>query len=190
MSTRKSYSAKMKLKAISHAKTFGTLAAAEKFEVHESMIRRWKVMESRLQSTSTERRAFRGLRAKWPQIEAELKAWIVLRRDKHRAIDGRMLKREAQGIASRLGLSNFQASCGWIRNFMKQNLLSARRRTSVGQLLPEDYKEKVIEFCRFYPEHGSEILPHNLGNLDKVPVPFDIVHNHTVDVKGKQDVSI
>ncbi|VDO38002.1 unnamed protein product [Haemonchus placei] len=32
--------------------------------------------------------------------------------------------------------------------------------------------------------------PFNLGNIDEVPVPFDIVHERTVDVKGRENIKI
>lgn len=186
---RKSYTAETKLEAVKFARKFGTNAAAIEFEVAEQMINRWKQAEPALMTSPKNKRAFRGLRAKWPDVEKDLKAWVLERRSKQRAVNGPAMKREAIKIATKLGIRPFSPSNSWIQNFMRRNGLSMRRRTSVGQPLPKDCQSKKSSFRSFCREF-YDVSPNNFGNLDEVPVPFDIVSNRTVEVKGKDDISI
>lgn len=187
---RNSYTADFKLKAVGHAKKFGISAAVTEFQVHESMILRWKKNELQLSSTSKNRRAFRGLPARWPDVEKDLMAWVVETRDKKRAINGPLIARKAKEIATKLGITDLKGSRHWVQNFMKRNSLVNRRRTSVGQPLPPDYEVKIDRFQKFCREEANEISLEHICNLDEVPVPFDIVHNQTVEIKGKEDVAI
>ncbi|VDL62964.1 unnamed protein product [Nippostrongylus brasiliensis] len=68
--------------------------------------------------------------------------------------------------------------------------LSVRRRTSVGQPLPIDYVDKCTNFRKFVQNESLHISPHNIGNVDEVPVPFDIVYGRTVDKRGADAVKI
>jgi hypothetical protein len=73
---------------------------------------------------------------------------------------------------------------------MKRSRFVIRRRTSVGQPLPNDSKEKITMFRRFVMAETTEIPLRSLGNVDELPVPFDIVMNQTVESKGKDRVFI
>ena len=187
---RKSYTAYFKLDVINHAKTFGTRAAALKFEVRECIIRKWKQQEERLTACNRYKRAFRRVEPKWLELEEILKNWVIDKRNQNRGVTTMMIRQEAVQVARNLGLEGFSAGLHWCQNFMKRSGFVIRRRTSVGQPLPDDSKEKIRMFREFVMTELTEISPESLGNADEVPVPFDIVMNQTVESKGKDHVFI
>ena len=54
--------------------------------------------------------------------------------------------------------------------------------------MPVDYEEKVDNFRQFVKEAALGILPTQVGNMDEVPVPFDVPLNRTIEIKGTEDV--
>ena len=75
---------------------------------------------------------------------------------------------------------------------MKRNGYSVRSVTSVGQELPHNWCEIAAKFRT----HVKNIKAKNavrlkdFGNMDEVPCQFDMPGKRTVDVKGKQGISI
>ena len=47
------------------------------------------------------------------------------------------------------GLADFVASRGWFRNFLSRFNLSLRRRTTIGQTVPSDLQEKLLNVVEF-----------------------------------------
>ncbi|KAH3692144.1 hypothetical protein DPMN_193957 [Dreissena polymorpha] len=53
---------------------------------------------------------------------------------------------EARKLAKGMeGTETFKASRMWVLRFMQRHSLSVRQRTHIGQNLPEDYEDKLIE---------------------------------------------
>uniref|UniRef100_A0A0N5BCA4 DDE-1 domain-containing protein n=1 Tax=Strongyloides papillosus TaxID=174720 RepID=A0A0N5BCA4_STREA len=172
MIKRKSYTANEKRAAIKHAEVYGTASAANKFEVNQRMIQKWVQMKEKLENCDRNKRAFRGKPAQYPDVEEKIKAW------------------EESCTKAAANHPNFVASSQWCQNFLRRNDLSLRRRTSVGQPLPENHLEKIRSFRNFVMEETRNIAPCNIGNFDEVPVPFDIVYERTVHAKGDDCVKI
>ena len=73
---------------------------------------------------------------------------------------------------------------------MKRNRLSIQAVTSIGQQLPKDWNEKLENFKVFINEKKTDINIQDIGNMDKVPMSFDMPGNFTVDQKGAEDIRI
>jgi len=73
---------------------------------------------------------------------------------------------------------------------MRRKNLSVRAVTSVGQNLPQDWEEKMASFKIYLEEKKINVeLPH-IGNMDEVPMNFDMPTNRTVDAIGTDDIKI
>ncbi|XGW16754.1 hypothetical protein V3C99_001862 [Haemonchus contortus] len=48
----------------------------------------------------------------------------------------------------------------------------------------------MLGFSKLVAAEAFNLSPSNLGNIDKVPVPFDIIYERTVDVKGRENIKI
>jgi len=75
---------------------------------------------------------------------------------------------------------------------LKRYKFSLRRRTKIGQKLPQDIQQKVADFREFIKNIRIEnnFDPSRVINLDETPVFFDMVGAMTVDYRGAKTVHI
>ncbi len=73
---------------------------------------------------------------------------------------------------------------------MKRNQLSVRAVTSVGHPLPTGWEEKVALFRDYVSKLKENVDLTQFGNMDEVPVSFDMPDTRTVDVRGKEDIML
>jgi len=65
-------------------------------------------------------------------------------------------------------------------------------KITIGQKLPREYKRKFIEFHKYVINVRKRLCFEigQLGNMDQVPLAFDVLSNKTVDVKGAKKIMI
>lgn len=189
---RHAYEAQLKLQAISYAFENGHRAAAKKFNINESMVRKWRKLENELRQVKKTKLSFRGNKARWPQLEDQLEQWVIEQRTAGRSVSTVTIRLKAKTIAQDLQIENFQGGPSWCFRFMKRRHLSIRARTTVAQQLPADYKEKLAIFRTYCSSKITDknIQPNHITNMDEVPLTFDIPVNHTVARKGTSTVLI
>ena len=94
------------------------------------------------------KRANRGKKAAWPELEVDLLAWITEKRNNSLAILPSIVRLKALELAKnekyRIPEGHFKAGNHWCQRFMKRNSLSLRQKTTLVQRLPDDYKEKIV----------------------------------------------
>ena len=75
---------------------------------------------------------------------------------------------------------------------MRRNGLCMRTKTTIAQKLPREYEIKITEFHKYVINMRKKLCFEigQLGNMDKVPLTFDIPSNKTVDVKGAKTITI
>jgi len=88
--------------------------------------------------------------------------------------------------------NTFVAPDQWFYRFLRRHKLSLRRRTKIGQKLPENLNEKLVAFQRFIIRHhqAQDYDLAQIGNMDETPIFFDMVGNVTVEAKGNKTVHI
>lgn len=188
---RKSYSIKLKLEAIKFSEINGNRSAARLFNVDESMVRRWRknknsYIEVPNKNKKTQKR---HRKAKWPAIDTAMKKWVVEQRAKGLQVHGVSILREARIFAKQHKIP-FNGSPKWVFLFMKRNKLVRRAVTSTGQHLPDDWEEKMESFRNFVTENMNDLELKHIGNMDEVPVSFDLPSKFTIAEKGSSDVKI
>lgn len=119
-----------------------------------------------LESTGS-RRAFRGQKAKFPQVEEKLCEYICDKRQFGFAISTEMCLLQAKIIAGELGVEDFKASRGWLVRCFERNSLSIRRRTTIAQRLPDAYEDKVIQFHRYVIKKTTAALIPIVSNRQR-----------------------
>ena len=147
-------------------------------------------MQSVIKVMKKTKRAVRYGVAHWPELEDELKDWILNERAEGKKVSTVIIMLKAKEIALRNGIVKLRASDSWCNRFMKRHRLSVRTATSIGQKLPDDWQEKIEKFKLYLNKIKDGIDLVNIGNMDEVPVCFDMPGTHTVDEKGSQDVRI
>ncbi len=126
----------------------------------------------------------------WPELEQDLKKWIIEERTKGRKVSTVIIRVKAAEMANQRKIAEFKGSSQWCARFMKRHHLSVRATTSVGQKLPIDWEEKLASFKLFVDNKKAGIEAQHIENMDEVPVSFDMVGNHTIDNKGAKEVKI
>ena len=91
-------------------------------------------------------------------------------------------------MAKEMNLVEFEANPSWCHRFMRRQKLSVRCTTTVGQRLPADWEDKTRAFQTFVNnlQREDHFPVSKVGNMDKVPVSFDVPNSRTVDEVGKK----
>lgn len=189
---RKTFTLEFKLNAVEYAHQTSITKAADHFGVNLSQISRWKSQEESMKKKGKKESKVvkRNRSIQWPELEALLKTWIINRRKQGFVVSGSSILREARGQAVRMKLDSFKGSSFWIHSFMKRNKLSIRAVSSVGQKLPEDWVEKKDAFVKYVTQIKDNYALTQIGNMDEVPVTFDMPSKFTVEQKGSSDVRV
>lgn len=189
---RKSYTIQFKLEAVEFAENNSILQAAEHFNVHVTQINRWKKQKETMMATPnrTKHIVKRKRALKWPELDVYLKNWVINKRQQGFSVSASAILKEAKSYALRENLTGFKGSTRWVFKFMKRNKLTRRAVTSVGQNLPDDWEEKMRSFVNFVSEHKAEFSLDHIGNMDEVPVTFDMPSKFTIDQQGSQDIRV
>jgi len=193
MPKRKSYTADFKLDVIKFAKDHGNRAAGREYSCNEKNVRDWRLEEEELKKMNPRKRARRGRKARWPNLEENLANWVRSQRDSNRAVSTVAIKLKARIIATEMNIADFSGgSVNWIYKFMKRNNLTVRARTTVGQKLPDDWENKLAVFHTFVLKEKTELKlsDEDIINMDEVPMSFDIPASRSVAEKGVKTVAI
>ena len=103
--------------------------------------------------------------------EINLAVWefFKLCRSKNIPVSGPMLQAKAKDITNELGISEFNASNGWLESFRSRNNINFRslcgESASADCNAAEDCKAKLTEFVKDYP-------PENQFNADETGLFF------------------
>lgn len=188
---RRSYTASKKLEVIKHYKETNNYRETGRFfSIAESTVREWVSKEPIISKIRSTKRAMRYSSVKFPELEHKLKEWVVDMRNKFSRVSTVRIIRQAKILANDLGLVNFVGQPSWCYNFMKRNNLSNRCITSIGQKLPIDWEAKVENFRKFIIDNSHDTELYNIGNMDEVPISFDLPKSRTVNLKGAKEITV
>jgi len=104
----------------------------------------------------------------------------------------KMIFIEARRLAIEMSITDFAGTTSWCERFMRRNGLCMRIETTIAQKLPCEYKRKIIEFHKYVINMRKKLCFEigQLGNMDEVPLTFDVPSNKTVDVNGAKTIMI
>lgn len=193
---RQSYTVSDKLRIIQFAEQNGNRAAEREFGVSESNVRLWRKSKENLEKMPRLKRANRGKKAAWPELEIDLLAWITEKRNNGLAMLPSLVRLKALELAKEekynIPEGQFKAGNHWCQRFMKRNALSLRQKTTLARGLPADYDKKIVRFHCFIidrrKEHGYSL--HLLANMDETPLTFDMPPNCTINNMGEKTIKI
>jgi len=103
-----------------------------------------------------------------------------------------MILIEARRLAIEMSIIDFAGTASWCERFMRRNGLCMRTKTTIAQRLPHEYKRKIIEFHKYVINIRKKLCfeTGQLGNMDEVPLMFDVPSNKTVHVKDAKTIMI
>ncbi|KAF6099761.1 hypothetical protein HJG60_011499 [Phyllostomus discolor] len=138
------------------------------------------------------KQCFSGHAAKWPQLEVATKEWITRQRNNGFSVSTEMIIYEAKHLAAEKGIGGFTRSPSWCHRFMKRCGLAMRTKTRIAQKMSIEYESKIVSFHKFVldAKKKSGFKISQIGNMDEVPLTFDVPSNKTVDVKGAKTITM
>ena len=103
-----------------------------------------------------------------------------------------MICLKAKELAKQRNVADFVEELSWCGRFMRRNRPSVHSRTTVGQKLPENWEEKVMNFHQFVSRRKEElaIQADRVFNMDEVPMSFDAPYSRTVETTGAERVPV
>ncbi|KAH7933216.1 hypothetical protein HPB49_010399 [Dermacentor silvarum] len=130
------FTTSFKLQVTEYAENHGKREAGRKYDVDEKRVPYWINQKDALAATNRSRKAFRGKKCKYPELEGELVKYVTDTRNDGYAVSTDMVRAKALNIARHMEIpkAQFKASRGWATRFMNRNQLSMRRRNELGHL--------------------------------------------------------
>ena len=88
--------------------------------------------------------------------------------------------------------SDMSFSDGWLAGFLKRKNLSLRQPTKKAQVVPEDFKDKIVSWLQFNrrPMAKFNFELSEIANMDQTPISFEFLDNKTYDTKGVKTVFV
>ncbi|KAK7890944.1 hypothetical protein WMY93_022907 [Mugilogobius chulae] len=159
-----------KLQIVTYATENGNRAAERKFGVSEKLVRDWRKAEATLTTMKKTKKANRGLKARWPELEERVHKWVLEQRAAGRGLSTVQLRLHARVLAKEMDIDEFVGRPSWCYRFMQRKSLSIRARTTMSQKVPADFQAIVDSFREFVEKQVNEhnITPDHIINMDKV----------------------
>ena len=197
---RNHQSLRFKLEVINHYKNSPTPSkkkTAEDFRITRNQVGQYLRQENKKIAASDKRRSrvIVARKAPFEEEETQVLSWFQERRKAKMAVSGVDIQNEMRLLVDKEHpelKKKFQASNGWLKNFLKRKHLSRRRITSSGRPFPDDSLEIIEEYLvginslidefRFT---SSEIL-----GMDESSVYMDDPGNYTYDAINSQRVEV
>jgi hypothetical protein len=156
------------------------------------MIRTWRKQEQQLKEANPNNRNLHRGTANWPELEEELKTWILDQRRPGITVSTEMIIHRARLLAMDRNIIDFTGSPSWCFRFMKINNLCMQAKTKISQNLPAEYEDKIVEFHRFVinARKQEKFELSQIANMDQVPLAFDVPSNKTVDSRGAKSIIV
>ena len=103
-----------------------------------------------------------------------------------------MILIEARRLATDMSITDFAGTTSWCERSMTRNGLCMHTKTTIVQKLPHKYERKIIEFHKYVINMRKKLCFEigQLGNMDEVPLMFNVQSNKTADVKGAKTIMI
>ena len=101
---------------------------------------------------------------------------------------------KALAMIDGLNITGYQASNTWCTRVLRCSNLAHHQKGKIAQMLLVDLEENIVNFHRFLlncrKKANYELV--NFGNMDKIPVLFDMpsARTGTVNTRGEKTVSI
>ena len=147
-------------------------------------MRDWCKVKASLEQLPKAKRVCCEKLAKYLDLEKKLVDWICSKRSNGHLLTMLQIQMQALKYSDN---ASFKASTGWTQRFMKRHGLALCTKTKIAEKLADDSQDKIISFHKFVmnlrKEHQFDIK--QIGNMDKIPMRFDLPLNQTIDSKGK-----
>ncbi|KAK6186657.1 hypothetical protein SNE40_005943 [Patella caerulea] len=154
---RNSYTAAFKLEVIRYAEeNDGNMAAHRMYGVSEKCVRDWRKAKELLRRTKETKKANRGCKARWGDLEDKLEEYVLTQLAECKGVNTGKLRLKAQQIASDLGVEDFSGNPSWCFRFMRRK----------GLRNDSDYQLHIYK--KAFEKFSSEIIIERIIDNDEI----------------------
>ncbi|XP_039967465.1 tigger transposable element-derived protein 6-like [Bactrocera tryoni] len=119
----------------------------------------------------------------YPELEKRVLTWFLQCRESNTIpVGGNLLKEKAKVYAAKLGLTQFNASNGWLDNFKKRNNVSFKKVCGESAAVDD-------EVCVQWRENIQKLIenyePKNIFNADETGLFYKCLSDRTLSLKGQ-----
>jgi len=179
---------------VNYAEKHGNWAAERCFgsPLTVKMIQEWRKQRKDLIKADKSKKTLCSYAPKWPKLEEYVKNCIIDCRKNGIAVSTKVILIEVRRLAFEVSITDFAGTSLWCERFLRRNGLCMCTKTTIAQKLPCEYERKIIEFHKYAINMRKKQCFEigQLGNMDEVPLMFDVPSNKTVDVKGAKTIMI
>lgn len=191
---------KIKIVQIAYGKERNVNATAKAYAIAGNLIRAWKKDLPKLMAKAqVNPRAFtshKGRKVDDPDLESELLTWVLHQRSEDMAVRPSDIVNQAITLKPDFKNGEREKLRRWSYLFLARHGLSIRRVTRIGQKLSghlKEVQEDMAESVRLRLAEGGSLhgmdLKHFI-NMDQTAVWFEMKSGTTVDLVGKNTISI
>lgn len=139
--------------------------------MNEKQVRDWCKAEATLISMKKTKRANRGMKARWPELEQRVHTWVL--GQKAAGLSTVKLRLHAQRVAKEMKIIDFSAGPSWCFRFMKRNHVSIRAKMSQEVT---DSQAKMDSFRAFIEKEvaAHDVSSDHILHMQEVPLTFYI----------------
>ncbi|XP_037095214.1 DNA (cytosine-5)-methyltransferase 3C-like isoform X2 [Syngnathus acus] len=166
---RKSYSAEFKLQVVNYADQLGNRPAGRMFGVSEKGVRMWRKAKVALTAMKKTKKANRGLKARWPQLEEQVHRWALEQRAGGRDLSTTELRLHALVVAKAMNITDFLGGSTWCYRFMRRKRLFIETRTTLCPNQPADFQDKFDSFHELDAAIQNKMSKQVIVSPDSIP---------------------
>jgi hypothetical protein len=213
---RRSFTREQKLAAIGYATTkrvyqkgemvlISHKQACKDLGIQPIQLRKWQKDIDKIRSLHKgSRKGKLSHPAQYPVLEDRLHALILEKRQIGRHVSEKWIRRYARLefeslwpekvtiVERRKVFAGMAFSNGWFSGFLKRKHLSLRVSTKRAQVVPADYKDKIISWLQFNRRAQArfDFKLSEIANMDQTPIAFEFLNGRTYDTRGVRTVFI
>uniref|UniRef100_A0A1B6HRW3 HTH CENPB-type domain-containing protein n=1 Tax=Homalodisca liturata TaxID=320908 RepID=A0A1B6HRW3_9HEMI len=121
--------------------------------------------------------------AKSEPIENAVFTWFLQQRSSGQPISGQILCEKARMFSEKMGVTDFKASQGWLRNFKSRH--GIRELDVAGEKLSAD-REAAIKFVETFKQETKHYDPELVYNAEKSGLNWKALPRKTLASKREQ----
>ena len=182
----------LKLELLNLPKLTATGPGASEFDINEANVRLWRRGKESLKKQRRDSKASgQGKKAAHPLLEEKLVEYIS--NVEQVGVLSELLKFACthEGNGSSISI---QSIAKMVLFFMKRHDISIRRRTSIAQLMPDDFERKLLDYQRFIlrlcKRHVYAYGDGLITNADQTPLTFNIPFTQTMAHKDEKSITL
>ncbi|XP_060077937.1 tigger transposable element-derived protein 4-like [Ylistrum balloti] len=124
----------------------------------------------------------RDKKAKFPELENALIKWFAQVRSQNIPLSGEVVKLKAKEFATKLGLSDFESSTGWLDRFKERNNLSFKKVCGESKSV-DSQSNQMLDWQTKLKSILQEYQPCDIYNADETGIFFRLLPDKTLEFK-------